>query len=171
MSSLTTQQKATAFRALSAITYLAVTLKSFHSAFHGLIHFVVAICVCAAGLAMLTVQVWQLAGRPSLPLIDQLDDLYFPGGQGENVFSFRGRCLVDLILGVVLIFYIHEIFLGCVIWGIISAVVAVKDREVDLFQEVFVGGISSGDGSDGMMGGGAIPSPADGMVQGAYHSV
>ena len=40
-----------------------------------------------------------------------------------------------------------------------------------LFQEVFVGGISSGDGSNGMMGGGAIPSPADGMVQGAYHSV
>ena len=90
---------------------------------------------------------------------------------GLFIFIHAAQCLVDLILGVVLIFYIHEIFLGCVIWGIISAVVAVKDREVDLFQEVFVGGISSGDGSNGMMGGGAIPSPADGMVQGAYHSV
>lgn len=83
--------------------------------------------------------------RPMLPtpnpIINTLEEYHF---NGETVFTFHGRCFVDLILVIGLFFFMGRILLAIVTGGLIAAVIAVKDREVELYQHIFGGGSSGG---------------------------
>ena len=79
--------------------------------------------------------------RPMLPqpnaLVNTLEEYHF---NGETIFTFHGRCFVDLILVIGLFFFMGRVLLAIATGGLIAAVIAVKDREVELYQHVFGGG-------------------------------
>ena len=148
---------------------------SFHAAFTGFIHFLVGIPVCVVAFVMLFVQITPMVTNfvPSVrPIVEKLEDLYFL--QGENAYTFGGRCIIDAVLVFLLIFYMHRWFLGFFVLALIVAVIAFKDTEVDLFQEVFgqgaVGTVGTGGAGMGGMGGQSQDQPG-GFGTGGYQTV
>mmetsp|Transcript_109722 Transcript_109722/g.164065 ORF Transcript_109722/g.164065 Transcript_109722/m.164065 type:complete len:161 (-) Transcript_109722:195-677(-) len=156
---LTTSQKAMAFRSLSATAYLCIFLASWHAAFTGFIHFLVGIPLCVLALIMLLVQLAPVLPAPARMPLDMLEDLHF---NGETVMTFGGRCMVDAILIFILCFYMKKWLLGMFTLALIGSVVALKDKEVDLFEEVFGSGGSAG-------GGGTAGDPS--WTTGGYQTV
>ena len=115
-----------------------VALAAFHYGFSGVLRFPIGVILFAASAAMLFASV----GFPPV-ITGQLEQFSF---QGETVFSFQGRLMVDALLIVGLIIFVGKWFLAVAVAAVIGAVVALKDRETELFNEVFR---SPGDSSVG----------------------
>ena len=87
-------------------------------------------------LAMVVASIRSMLPQPN-PVVETLEEYHF---NGETVFTFNGRCFVDLILVIGLIFFEGRILLAILVGGLIAAVISVKDREIELFNFVFGNG-------------------------------
>ena len=111
---------------------------------------------------MMAVNLGALVFGPSQNVImSHLERISFPNG--ETLFTFMGRVMVDAALVFLLWFFMGRILLAILTGGIVVAVAVLKEREPELFQEVFTD--SDGAGLGGTSGG----TPGD--WSGGYQSV
>ena len=123
-------------------------------------------------LAMVVASIRSMLPQPN-PVVETLEEYHF---NGETVFTFNGRCFVDLILVIGLIFFEGRILLAILVGGLIAAVISVKDREIELFNFVFgnggnnsISGINSnGEGQYGQPG---VQYSVGDNTTGGYQSV
>ena len=121
---------------------------------------------------MVVASIRSLLPQPN-PVVETLEEYHF---NGETVFTFNGRCFVDLILVIGLIFFEGRILLAILVGGLIAAVISVKDREIELFNFVFgnggnnsISGINSnGEGQYGQPG---VQYSVGDNTTGGYQSV
>lgn len=119
---------------LSSSKSAAVT--SFHYAFTGFLHFLLGIPLFALTLVMLVVQIGPLTGMYGNIALSKLEEIKIPPNS-VTVSSFVGRIMIDAVLVVLLWFFVGRIFLAILIAAVIASVAFFKDREIELFNEVF----------------------------------
>lgn len=85
---------------------------------------------------MLVVQIGPLTGMYGNIALSKLEEIKIPPNS-VTVSSFVGRIMIDAVLVVLLWFFVGRIFLAILIAAVIASVAFFKDREIELFNEVF----------------------------------
>eukprot|EP00934_Nitzschia_sp_Nitz4_P007943 Nitzschia sp. Nitz4//scaffold26_size159584//69121//69825//NITZ4_002489-RA/size159584-snap-gene-0.31-mRNA-1//-1//CDS//3329545076//7933//frame0 len=151
------ETKVLAFRVASATIYLLVALSCFHYAMSGFMRFFLGLPLCLLATVMLTVQLGAMLGPSASMALAPLEQLRTPNG--ETVFTYQGRLLVDGLLALCLIGFLGRWFYAIALIVLAGCIVAFKEQENELFDEVFrssgsEGGVSSSGGAGGDWAGG-----------------
>lgn len=140
-----------------------IALASFHYAFSGFFHFFVGTILFVLSFVMMVVNLGSILGPSAAMILQPLERIQTPNG--ETFFTFHGKLMVDGILFVILIFVVGKWGIAFALLLLTGAVVALKEQEAELFEEVFRPSDSSSSG------GGGVGSSVPGDWSGGYQSV
>ena len=120
-----------------------IAVAAFRYAFTGFFAFLIGMPVLCLSVVMTCVYLSSFLPFPPI-VMGNLEQFQF---QGETAFTFHGRLMVDAVLIVVLWFFMGKTLLAIFTLVLIGAVILLKEREAELFTEVFQAGSNGGGAS------------------------